>query len=1123
MKHVGEEEPHYGLRKLSIGVASVLLGMSIYGAVGHADSVNSSENVSVDQSVNDSSLNNIDHLVLQSKQTASSTSSDENVVEGGAGNENVVNASDQHTSNLPQNTYVQSAVYESVDNASNNQFVPKQSQVSNVQFVITKDGSSTDEKASETTLGAGYFAVQGYKLQFDVDASQLKPNAILHIGDVLQTNNLNEDIAMYNETFDNVEVQSRGQNIGHVRITKENNGHSLSWDLVCDSNLSNFVGVQHISVATPHSFVFDYYQDLATFRGIRNPYMDLYWSTNPSKRYRINFVFNEHAYDIFHAPRGYDDGVQSSNFDGGVWLSDQDFNYFKSHNGRVLNGTKYHDVVTAYNIKGNNLYTPWLTESSWAHYSTAIYLVNSSGQVLGNVYVATDGSFVGAYPHPVRLVADDLTPKQLADLNVNGIVISKQKDGSYTYVSRVKPENFYCQDTPQMRARVKSELLAHSQIINADPDPEKAADNTVSYLYDVYHGLPMATVGCGQWVVSEIDPSVVSHVSISRLDLQTGKPLSLLKWNSQVSTTHANGQSTVKLHEIDVNNGNELQSIRNFVDWPDQGKKANLMISVPTGYQLVTANTSDILKRLNLTGTAITGNTQVDYPKENTISDYYVLLAPKTKNATINIVDVNENNKVLYSGQVSGAFNSVITGNDDVNSQLKKLLDSELYDLDHNGLSDGGLYKDGTNTVTISLKHHIDSAERHYRVIEDLPDGTEKVIIDVEATLYKDAAVPYYQTHGAYTPGNSKLLKQNEFNLLVGQDYGESFTFDDHFMSSIDHVLGYDYHVLDATGTYNNGVRIWDNKPKKTVDLDLFMGQDPSLPGGSAVDPLSSRDFHIIYTKNNYPVTISYYDTTGKQIATSTATHVYQDIVTASNAVPAGYVLLPGQTNQLTVGVDHNELDLLVAPTIQRSQEIKRVTRTIVYDDPNIKPVVQVVTLHHDKFTNIVNHSVAYGSWIADGANEFAAYVPLLKAGYVADPIAAEQVNGDSQDEMVNVHYQAINGRKEYKYIDVNGVGYDSLPTGDQIVNGQDLNKTGILIVKKPVPVINKIEYVKRIITVIMPNGRKKTIIQKTRKGGRFLKPHLPKLRGYNVDVNGSLDAMTANSDVNVTVKFVKM
>lgn len=1109
IKHVGEEEPHYGLRKLSIGVASVLLGMTMYGVVGHADSVNIRENVDLDENVQGVNVNENDQVVLQSKTTGSVVNSEGRVTvkqkSGSNIRQNSVNTLNT-SSATPQNSVNDNKV------ASQNS---DQQPVSNLKMTLS-DGTD----ANNFDWYHGMYHDYKLDMSFDIDAKNIVKGHNYSLGKVVAPYVSNNHSLPLWCVSSPIQFSINGQHYGFVGISYaniNNDDHNqinlfLALDRSADPSLT---GTQHFSASIAGLAEIGYDISPSIFVKGQNVINDKLEAYNFSNELLSSLNINLHAPAVSY--RNSDlywdyDGFGSNNSGGAnlvhyfspLFANNADLN--KAVHGQMAQQNKNLPSILEIGGQLSSTHNDLLLnrDNCGLYYNVPVF--HSDGKLSTEIF----GVSPGLGDLSSKDLGDNLSIEQLRNIDFVGFGYSHQKDNSYYYLIKIPSNKLVINDND-----IRQTLINHSWEIAADSDPQKAIQVTLDRMHS---GVQLFTVQ--DWIAMS-DPYVQTTVTDRRL------------WNNFMNANHtwqvstispkpiqafSKGQSTVKLHLINSTNGAELSQVQSFTDWPDQGKKANLTISVPTGYQLVTTNTSDILKRLNLTGTAITANAQADYPKENTISDYYVLLAPKTENATINIVDENENNKVLYSGQVSGAFNSVIAGNDDVNSQLKKLLDSGLYDLDHNGLSDGGLYKDGTNTVTVSLKHHIDSTERHYRVIEDLPDGTEKVIVDLQATLYKDADSKFWYQDGAYLDGilQGTLLKHNNYVLTAGTRNQGDPTW---LTTPVDRISGYSASMAgNMHGVYTDEVLVSFDDQKYFLYFDLISG------GDAAEKVLQSGDYHIVYIKNNYPVTISYYDTTGKQIATSTTTHAYQDVVTVNNTVPAGYVLLAGQNNQLTVGVDHNELDLLAAPAIQRSQETKRVTRTIVYDDPKIQPVVQVVTLHRDKFINIVDNSIAYGQWIADGPSEFAAYVPVLKAGYVADLIAEEAVNGDSQDETVYVRYQSINDHKEYKYVDVNGVGYNSLPDDYQIVNGQDLDKNGILVIKKPVPVtINKIEYVKRIITVIMPNGRKRTIIQKTRKGGRFLKPHLPKLRGYNVDVNGSLDAMVANSDVNVTVKFVKM
>lgn len=55
-----------------------------------------------------------------------------------------------------------------------------------------------------------------------------------------------------------------------------------------------------------------------------------------------------------------------------------------------------------------------------------------------------------------------------------------------------------------------------------------------------------------------------------------------------------------------------------------------------------------------------------------------------------------------------------------------------------------------------------------------------------------------------------------------------------------------------------------------------------------------------------------------------------------------------------------------------------------------------------------------------------------------------------------------------------------------------------------------------------MPNGKHRTITQKTRKGTKFLTPHLPHLRGYTAQITqGILSTDPAESDSNIVISFL--
>lgn len=513
---------------------------------------------------------------------------------------------------------------------------------------------------------------------------------------------------------------------------------------------------------------------------------------------------------------------------------------------------------------------------------------------------------------------------------------------------------------------------------------------------------------------------------------------------------------------------------------------------------------------------------------ENPLSsrDFHIVYTPKDEVATVNIVDADENNKVLSTGTVTGKFNTQIITNDDVQAKLKSLLDTGHYVLQSNGFDQAAKYQDGTNTITIALKHKIDSTQRHYRVIEDLPNGSQKVIIDMEATLYKDSDSDNWYFDGAHLDGqqNGNILQANVYDDKLGTVLDDA----SYLSAPVDLIPGYsiDWHKLSGPDrnrmidTTNYSVSAYLRSHPTRAHLDMFNGHIP------VTNILDSCDGHIYYMKNQYPVTLSYYDLTGKLISSTKKNYDYQTVVDLTATAPANYVLLSGQPGQLTVGTDTNEVDLLVAPKIERSQENKVVTRTINLHGGNVKigPVIQKVVFVREKVLNLATGDTSYGNWQVQGDDQFSMYVPPIIDGYHINKVDAKIVSADDSDSMVYLNYEQDESEQWPMYIDVNGKSYDKLPDGYHVVKGQDSKKGSLLIVKdESVVAPVRVEYVMRTITVIMPNGRTRTIKQKARKGSKFLTAHLPKLRGYKLVISGNIDSVAASGDMTASVEFVKM
>lgn len=1155
MKYVGNAEPHYGLRKLSIGVASVLLGMTVTGIVGHADAeapVNNSKNVSVDESVSDSNLNGSNQVILRSKQTggdnisAVNSEGDNGNVESDSQQASVSTLNASNVSNILQ--AVSQSLVGTQSTFPNNSI---NSAVSNVNIKY----SAPDEKVMHIPAQPWSIDTVG---SFNLDLSKVQLNHSVVLGHWQQSSDTGS-VMSFNALSGNQPVFYKSQNIGYL---------SFQYADLDKASTDNFLftltsvpvvsGIININFSAPGWFVLNA-NTAKNFRGVQKSNNVFSFVNNEGKTTSSLHLNIQHA--------------QFSRFD------QEDLNWVKH---RMAGDAAVHGMLTnttgngrsnvvlistwpglnidevAETLHGDNISKPLHLDVSNYEFGVHVYAANGetilngmpSRSVSAAVYGHTADSYMvdsqDRYVDAVSgtpvfmnsnsilqtvVFADDMSLQQMkknADLSKNIIGISHQSDGSLLYFVNLTPD-FFTSDVSDTDAL---NIANQTAVVNADIDPNKAAQNSVDVMKRIFHNR-MRSLYIWQSIALS-DPTLATKINVDSIDVNSGNVIAFTTSNFIPNSYSVKGQSTVKLHFVNSDSGTELSRVQSFTDWPNQGKHAQLSIPKITGYHLETNAPQSVLTKFGLKGTALTTNSAVDYPAEDTISDYYFVMAPNDETATVNIVDADEGNKVLSTGTITGKFGQVVSLSSNLQSNLDTLMATGHYVESANDLDGEVTYGDGVSKVyTIRLKHKLDSVQRHYRVIEDLPDGRQKVILDVNATLYKDSDVDYYGERGAYVNGDGTktLLKSNNVSISTGYVVPGDPSGDNLQSMLIDNVPGYSWSFVDQTYGFDHGVQARLNTTSQLALLDIFNGTtglayNDFKRGAAAIDPLASRDFHIKYLKNQYPVVVSYYDQSGHQISTLTKSYDYLTQLDLTANTPANYVLLTGQNTKLTVGYDHNEIDLLVVPKITQRQEQKIIRRIIEITDPQglehdiEQDVVFVRNVYHDNAANSDTES----SWRVLGRDHFVAYIPAVVDGYTAQSASDQVALPTDQDQIIKLSYTPLTTLSEPKYIDAKGIGCNELPADYEVVNGQNGENGSMLIIKKPAPVVtNKVEYVTRTITIEMPNGHKRTITQKARKGSKFIRAHLPKLRGYQVQIDGNVNFVDANGNRTATVKFVKI
>ena len=651
--------------------------------------------------------------------------------------------------------------------------------------------------------------------------------------------------------------------------------------------------------------------------------------------------------------------------------------------------------------------------------------VDSNGRYVDS-WDATAGH---GYYNPDALLSSVVGPVGLSlqqmrsriDLSKNIIMISQQKDGSLLYVANFTPSFF---STNPNASELSRTINGYKQL-NADSNPDKAYNNSLHAMNDIFHNR-LTQLDIWQ-PISIADPTVSDTLIVDTLDPDTGAIIGTNKSGFTPNTYVSKGQSTVKLHVISSVNGSDLQQVKSFTDLPDQNKHAQLDIPTIAGYQLA-ADPQNVLSKFHLNGEVITANSSVDYPAENTIADYYIVLAPKDENMTVNIVDDDENGKVLDSGTISGKFGDKVVETSDIQGKVKKLLDSGLYTLESNDLDNVLMFKDGSQTATVKLKHKLDSVQRHYRVIEDLPDGTKKVIIDMEATLYKDAARNYYEDYGAWTK-DGKLLKRNEVKLLkqtnILDNPGSAM---DWVNANIDSVLGYRHYIDRKSyphyGDYYGGLGVWGDD--STVWMDLFKRVDPHDGVGFATNVFPSTDFHIVYAPKDEVATVNIVDAdeNNKVLSTGAVTGKFNTRIVTNNDVQAKlkslldtghYVLQSNGFDQAAKYQDGtNTITIALKHKIDSTQRHYRV----IEDLPNGTKKVIVdyqITFYKDAASKYYNRM---GAVTVDT-------LKLLKPNSVQMSVGQYSFPNDNTSV-----YSAIDEVPGYSYQMIDGINFNSYPHG---------------------------------------------------------------------------------------------
>ena len=306
----------------------------------------------------------------------------------------------------------------------------------------------------------------------------------------------------------------------------------------------------------------------------------------------------------------------------------------------------------------------------------------------------------------------------------------------------------------------------------------------------------------------------------------------------------------------------------------------------------------------------------------------------------------------------------------------------------------------------------------------------------------------------------------------------------------------------DVTGEVVYGSWSSDNASWTDFKPDVIAGYTASqvdVPAVTVVDGQQDQTISITYTANPQTTHIIYVDKNGNKVKTDTVNGKTGQTITTNSTIPTGWKLVDGQTpapksitftgtptSDATIKIEHATTKVTHDNPVESGTKTptgkdingahdtdlnQNITRTINVTTPDgkTKVVKQVAKIFRDASYDDVTGEVAYGSWSSDNTS-WSDFKPDAIAGYTvshADVPAVTVVDGQ-KSQTVDITYIANAQTAHIIYVDKNGntvktytvdgktgqtISTNStIPTGWKLVDGQTPAPKSITFTGTPTP-----------------------------------------------------------------------
>lgn len=519
---MSEQKQKYALRKLPIGVASVLLGTVAVGMgtvqTAHADTTN--DNTASQQVAE----NKVDGEKLTDKLTNSQQNTNNTPQDKDISTTNTLNVSQANNNQKDAQKNVQNTAATLADNkvaaTNNNQQQINQAKVNDFNWVMqgAKDGVQ-----DQTVQNAQRF---GFNAKITLSADQVNHAQQIHLFRMNQiSNNKGANsfggMTTYSPENSGSSLYYQGQYLGNITATPHYiNKTYWGWQipdyvdyyLNVQNPIKNAIGEQQISINDQWTGTFNYVSPYS-FRGIKSSSLTFNFAGNGlNKNYNVNYTWGNVNQNIISNSNPamsksnvasvpgttLADGGHSTHYAGLAypgWNNQAEIDKYNSNGGKAgaidLNSNlKF--ASRNYTTNGNKLILDMTIGQE-----KPLSLKNSQYPISGlngDIYQHIDPEIISYdLPYKCKRVDDNMTFQQLKDLNYTGVVVSQQSDGSileYTNIpvkSMALPQN--------LNDLVTHSLLERSFLINYlaknDDQANQMAKNTLNNIHNgALQGLP---------------------------------------------------------------------------------------------------------------------------------------------------------------------------------------------------------------------------------------------------------------------------------------------------------------------------------------------------------------------------------------------------------------------------------------------------------------------------------------------------------------------------------------------------------------------------------------------------------------------------------------------------------